>query len=597
MPMSLSGRSFLVLLLLLVLPSCLRGMDLKKSASWEYSVGSVEQTVQDADTLRFARLPRFNRLHELVQGEIGFLWVRARFHLPDSMRRKDLALLLGRAAIADEVYLNGEKIGQSGRFPPHFFSDWNGTRHRHLEARQILPTDTLLIKLYVHHEGALLGEILLDESHLVSSEYRLREFFGKDLNLAISLLLFIIAFYHLLIFIQRPKDRYNAYYALLGFSCALYLTNFYATAIPGFLEMEPSYLVFQKVVFIAMTVSALALGKFVSSFLDRRDPEWLRYLYGLVLLVFIVLFLGAPDFRVFNQFRGAILYMFMVPAAYIAFLLVHGLIRRQKGALTILIGFAPLFVAIPFDLVVREALQIPGVYLTGFGVPAFILTILFILSIRFVHTANEEDRLNQELEIDVFVRTNQLKEANLRLEKTLDELKDVNRRLEGIAVTDSLTKAFNRRAFDLRFDEEYSRARRNKANLSVLMVDIDFFKKINDEHGHLCGDECLVAVAASIQTSLKRPADILARYGGEEFVVLLPETDLAGAGTIAETMRSIVEALRVPYEDDVVRLTISVGVASFMPGTPVEKDTMLACADAALYKAKAEGRNRVVFAE
>jgi len=171
---------------------------------------------------------------------------------------------------------------------------------------------------------------------------------------------------------------------------------------------------------------------------------------------------------------------------------------------------------------------------------------------------------------------------------------EANRRLEGLVVTDPLTMALNRRAFELRFEEEFLRARRNNAPLSILMVDIDHFKNVNDVHGHLCGDRCLAAVSSELQGALRRPSDVLARFGGEEFVVLLPETDEPGAMRIAETLREAIEAMRTPYEDKVVELTISVGVCSCIPGRKTERSALLACADAALYEAKAAGRNRVV---
>lgn len=153
------------------------------------------------------------------------------------------------------------------------------------------------------------------------------------------------------------------------------------------------------------------------------------------------------------------------------------------------------------------------------------------------------------------------------------ELRDANGKLEGIAVTDSLTGVFNRRAFDLRFEEELRRARRHRAQISLLMADIDHFKKINNAFGHLSGDQCLIAVPSTLYKNLRRPADFLARYGGE------------------------VEELQINYEGSVVRLTISIGVSSCLLETAVLADAMLSSADSALYKAKSQGRNQVVLEE
>jgi len=131
--------------------------------------------------------------------------------------------------------------------------------------------------------------------------------------------------------------------------------------------------------------------------------------------------------------------------------------------------------------------------------------------------------------------------------------------------------------------------------ISILMLDVDYFKPFNDNYGHGLGDECLVQVAKTMTHELKRPNDLLARYGGEEFVVLLPETPLAGAIKVAEDLRAAVEALNFPHKYSAVadHVTISVGVASNEVSQESAVDELLKRADAALYQAKAAGRNRV----
>lgn len=175
------------------------------------------------------------------------------------------------------------------------------------------------------------------------------------------------------------------------------------------------------------------------------------------------------------------------------------------------------------------------------------------------------------------------------------ELRQAQERLEYLASHDALTGLTNRRTFNEYFEREWGRAARSGAPLSAIMIDVDSFKLFNDGYGHLAGDECLKAVARVVAESVRRPADLAVRYGGEEFVVLLPETDAAGALSRAEHMRSGVEALHIPHEasltSDVV--TISVGVATVVPEASGSPATLLAAADAALYDAKKSGRNRV----
>lgn len=164
------------------------------------------------------------------------------------------------------------------------------------------------------------------------------------------------------------------------------------------------------------------------------------------------------------------------------------------------------------------------------------------------------------------------------------------RQLEVLATTDPLTGLFNRRQFLTMTDAEWSRFQRYYRSLSVLMVDIDHFKSVNDRFGHAVGDEAIRAVA-DVCVRGKRKSDIVGRVGGEEFAVLLPETTLSRARTVAERIRKRVEGLTLTAEDRPVQLTVSVGVAeaiTSMPGV----DALMKAADAALYQAKEGGRNR-----
>ncbi|HEX9970503.1 MAG TPA: sensor domain-containing diguanylate cyclase [bacterium] len=163
-----------------------------------------------------------------------------------------------------------------------------------------------------------------------------------------------------------------------------------------------------------------------------------------------------------------------------------------------------------------------------------------------------------------------------------------------LSITDDLTGLYNRRYFNQRYEREVLRAKRYKRPLTVLMVDIDFFKSYNDINGHLLGDEALKKVALSLESNLRK-ADIVARYGGEEFVILLPEIDKAHAGQVAEKLRSNIEGKSFPREQYLPNknLTISIGFATF-PEDSTNAKELIELADQALYQAKTEGRNRVI---
>lgn len=170
--------------------------------------------------------------------------------------------------------------------------------------------------------------------------------------------------------------------------------------------------------------------------------------------------------------------------------------------------------------------------------------------------------------------------------------------LESLALLDGLTGIPNRRRFDESFDAEWRRAVRSCRPLSVVMMDIDFFKQYNDNYGHGAGDACLIQVASCLLSCVKRPGDLVARYGGEEFVALLPLTDSEGTLIIAERFINAVTALSLPHHHSAVagHVTISVGCATMVPAHDLSLDALLQAADEALYRAKNEGRNRICSA-
>ncbi|WP_320171467.1 GGDEF domain-containing protein [Maridesulfovibrio sp.] len=158
---------------------------------------------------------------------------------------------------------------------------------------------------------------------------------------------------------------------------------------------------------------------------------------------------------------------------------------------------------------------------------------------------------------------------------------------------DGLTRVFNRRSFDERLVEEFKRHQRLNTDLSLLMVDLDFFKNINDTYGHMAGDMVLERVARLFECTF-RSTDFIARYGGEEFVILLPHTTEDNAGMLAEKIRKIIAETTMTYNDKSFSVTASIGVTSIRPGSLDKDNEIISKADEALYEAKRQGRNRVV---
>ena len=186
-----------------------------------------------------------------------------------------------------------------------------------------------------------------------------------------------------------------------------------------------------------------------------------------------------------------------------------------------------------------------------------------------------------------------------QVEQKTEQIRKTNEILQELSEQDGLTGIANRRRFDMKLNAEWSRARRSGSPLSLLLIDIDAFKALNDEYGHLRGDECLVTVARTMNSMALRSVDLVARYGGEEFAVILPGTDLPGAMEVGERLRATIQALGVPHNGSRFGqvLTISVGVATTGPGSRTACSGLVELADRALYRSKTRGRNRVTSSE
>lgn len=217
-----------------------------------------------------------------------------------------------------------------------------------------------------------------------------------------------------------------------------------------------------------------------------------------------------------------------------------------------------------------------------------------IYTLKFGASYQLAARLSAHLQEEVDLRTRELREKNYSLEQTQNALQRANETLRELSITDGLTRVYNRMYFEQQFDKEWRRCSRQALPLSVLMIDADHFKQLNDSAGHLIGDLCLQSIAQEILTHFKRSGEVVARYGGEEFIVLLPDTNQSRALAAAEGLRAAIERLSFTSDDGTCyRVTISIGVSTTVPGLDLRPEQLIATADAALYEAKDAGRNRV----
>lgn len=193
------------------------------------------------------------------------------------------------------------------------------------------------------------------------------------------------------------------------------------------------------------------------------------------------------------------------------------------------------------------------------------------------------------------IRTTVLQVRYIRTQQELQAARD---RLEEISLLDGLTEIANRRCFDRTLESEWHRAQRTQHPLSLLLIDLDYFKSLNDTYGHPYGDKCLIQVARALRATAARSGDLVARYGGEEFAAILPATNIEDANAIAARMHEAVAALKISTAAGIDGfLSVSIGIASYGAPEPGSPAALIETSDRALYKAKQNGRNRIERAE
>tara|TARA_Y100001934_G_scaffold282146_1_gene394638 strand:- start:2641 stop:4473 length:1833 start_codon:yes stop_codon:yes gene_type:complete len=226
-----------------------------------------------------------------------------------------------------------------------------------------------------------------------------------------------------------------------------------------------------------------------------------------------------------------------------------------------------------------------------------VLLFAFALSVRMAMDKELRERAQRDTAHAQAMLLETEREQNMRLDQEVKartrELREANARLEKISTTDSLTGLYNRRHFDEVLEREYDRGAREGKSLSLIMLDLDYFKKLNDSQGHAFGDEALRQTALRIQDVLNRPADMAFRYGGEEFVILLPDTEASAAHILARQVWTAMRSEPVVMKEQTVKLTISIGIASMLPDNESSYYSLLKRADEKLYQAKNEGRDRI----
>jgi diguanylate cyclase (GGDEF)-like protein len=416
---------------------------------------------------------------------------------------------------------------------------------------------------------------------------------SRDAQLAIGLyygILLALFFYNLVLWLTLRDASYFWYlFHISAFGMVLFCLNGL-----GFEYLWPNNpWLADKSVPLSISLALIGMHQFARVFLElpQRWPPGNRV--SIAAITLFAAFGVAATVMPYRIITPVVSLAVLVSIVWISIVTIVVLRRGYAPARLFLLSWAmflggtAVFTLVAFGLV-------PKVFLTEYGVQiGSALEMLFLsiaLSYRYASLRNENERIvneaNVKLERKVAQRTQEVRSALTQLEDAHQRLRDSSRR-------DGLTGLYNRAWFHEDFERMLRDGRANRQPVSVLMIDLDHFKSINDQHGHLVGDECLRTTAQRIGRSLRPYDALLARFGGEEFVVALPDHDLRAAVTVAEVVRKALSAEPCVTQGISVRISASIGVHTVQPGASDDIDDALQVADQALYSAKNNGRDCV----
>jgi len=359
--------------------------------------------------------------------------------------------------------------------------------------------------------------------------------------------------------------------------------------------------VWLSIIFCDMLLNVRAYSARLSKLLNITAYA---FLIGLVISLFIPLQVFIKAFLLMLSSSGVFI------LAVSTWLWIKGLAIARYYTLAWAVLFISGF-AVSLDTLNIINFNLPSYYLLMLG--AGIETVLLALILAISHNQQRQALLDTQAELLNKERQSQhtqkdmlalqesatedleykVQERTLELEIALRELSETNRELQEKNTLDALTGIRNRSYFDKKYQAEVRRSRREQTQLSIVMMDIDHFKNVNDQYGHLVGDECIKTVAHTLNKALKRPSDDVCRFGGEEFALILPSTDLEGALVLVEQLRAKIEKTSIQVEDVSINITISAGIGTAIADLNQPEDIILALADKQLYAAKKAGRNNV----
>lgn len=403
-------------------------------------------------------------------------------------------------------------------------------------------------------------------------------------------LLLSIALYHILIFLAVKEPAFLNY-AMLNICILLAYTCQHGIA-PVFFWVDKVGLT-DYLLLLSLSGTTLFSSLFVSQVLAlSKERKALAAMIKLIVMIAIASAVSSFILPYSLMIRWQLLFS-VVSIVVIAVVLILRLLDGYPPAK--FVAIAVVFAGVGhFILLLEKAGALPSSFVVSNASYIGTLIMVMLYSFALSYRMNMDRAAREHVQKELIKTQNKVNEDLDRLVRERTEaLERANQRLLEMSITDGLTGLKNRRHFDVLFETELKRAYREKSHIGLLLLDIDHFKKLNDNFGHQFGDLCLKTGASLIKENVRRPGDVVARYGGEEFVILLPNTDKQGSKSIARQILSTFNQTKIESDRQSVTITVSVGVVALVPSNDDTPDSVLKRADELLYRAKENGRNRM----
>lgn len=537
----------------------------------------------------------------------GYATYRLKFTAADN---EILALKIPKVRTAYKLFINGEPITTVGtigttretmvpKYQPQVvaFNAVSGENEIVLE-----------VSNFYRPSGGLLNSIQLGgESQLLTIRY-----FGLTYELFLFGALMMMGVYHLALFCFRRKDRAPLYFGLFCILVAirtLFIGEAFLYSFFQGLNFESIYKVQTLSFYLGVPLILMFFRSILPQYFNQLIVRTTQIIAGAYTLV--VLFTPTWIAAIINPFYQMWTVLMIV---YLFAMLIKIALHREKNSGLIILGGLFLIATCLMDIItlspwisdnwlsfLQTIFQGDANSSTG----QLIFAVLYSLLLAKTFTESLEQRtimseqlaeMNDHLDELVAQRTRELTASNDRIEQQNYELELINHELQRLSLRDPLTELWNRRKYDETIVLEWNRCLRQQRPISLLFIDVDYFKNYNDLYGHVAGDATLIKIGNTLRTALSRPTDMVVRYGGEEFIVLLAEAGKEEALLNAHRLLKKVEALAIPHEGSVVKncITVSIGVATLLPDHHSRHEDLVKMADEALYQAKSNGRNQVV---